>query len=106
MYLACILIGSLVYLRLPCLVLRILVKNWSDTKIFMQKFLFFSQVLIGLFFTQDFECSPTLSNFSLPQELAILHDTRRKATVISREPIELLVISKEVIVFSRAAPFM
>lgn len=28
-------------------------------------------------------------------ELAILHDTRRKATVISREPIELLVISKE-----------
>ncbi|XP_068761592.1 uncharacterized protein [Montipora capricornis] len=28
-------------------------------------------------------------------ELAILHDTRRQSTVISREPIELLVISKE-----------
>lgn len=34
--------------------------------------------------------------FSQPQELAILHDTRRQSTVISREPIELLVISKEV----------
>ena len=33
---------------------------------------------------------------SFSQELAILHDTRRQSSVISRQPIELLVISREV----------